>query len=143
MIWKHPLPLEQLNAVSERTLNTALGIEFTEIGPDFIQAKMPVNEHTVQPFRILHGGASAALAETLGSVASLMCLDDPTTHAGVGVELNCSHLRGVPEGGMVIGTAKPYRLGKKIQVWNMEIHNEQGELVCVSRLTIAVVEQKR
>lgn len=142
MLWKRTLSVEDMNAMSGNTLNDALGIEFTEIGPDYIKAKMPVDHRTVQPFRILHGGASAALAETLGSVASVMCLDDPAKEAGVGVELNCSHLRSAPEGSIVIGTAKPYRVGKKMQVWNIEIHTDSGHLVCVSRLTVAVIERR-
>lgn len=142
MLWKNPFTVEAMNAMSENTLNNALGIEFTEIGPDYIKARMPVDPRTVQPFRILHGGASAALAETLGSVASVMCLDDPLKEAGVGVELNCSHLRSAPEGSTVIGTARAYRIGKKMQVWNIEIHSESGALVCVARLSVAVVERR-
>jgi len=141
MIWKHQPTLEGMNSMSAGTLNESLGIEFVEIGPDYIKARMPVDSRTVQPFRILHGGASGALAETLGSVASVMCVEDPTKEACVGIELNCSHLRSAREGSAVIGTVRPFRLGKKIQVWNIEIHDEKGALVCVSRLTIAVVSR--
>jgi len=141
MIWKHQPTLEGMNSMSAGTLNESLGIEFVEIGPDYIKARMPVDSRTVQPFRILHGGASGALAETLGSVASVMCVEDPTKEACVGIELNRSHLRSAREGSAVIGTVRPFRLGKKIQVWNIEIHDEKGALVCVSRLTIAVVSR--
>ena len=141
MIWKHQPTLEGMNAMSARTLNEALGIEFTEIGPDYMKARMPVDARTVQPFRILHGGASGALAETLGSVASVMCVEDPTKEACVGIELNCSHLKSAPEGTFVTGTVRPFRIGRKIQVWNIEIQDEKGALVCVSRLTIAVVQR--
>lgn len=139
MIWKHATTVEAMNALSANTLNNALGIEFTEIGPDYIKARMPVDHRTVQPFRILHGGASGALAETLGSVASVLCIDDPAKESGVGIELNCSHLRSAREGSVVVGTVRPYRIGRKVQVWNIEIHDEKENLVCVSRLTIAVV----
>lgn len=139
MIWKHETTVDYMNSMNANTLNEALGIEFIEIGADYMKARMPVDKRTVQPFRILHGGASGALAETLGSVASVACLEDPTKEAAVGIELNCSHMRSALEGSFVIGTVKPYRVGRKVHVWNIEIHDEKGRLVCVSRLTIAVV----
>ena len=142
MLWKHLLSLDDINGMSKNTLGEALGIEFIEVGPDYLKAKMPVDGRTVQPFRILHGGASGALAETLGSVASVMCLDDPFKEAGVGVELSCSHLKSALEGSTVVGTARPYRVGKKMQVWNIGIHSESGDLICVSRLSVAVIPRK-
>jgi 1,4-dihydroxy-2-naphthoyl-CoA hydrolase len=103
---------------------------------------MPVDHRTVQPMRILHGGASVALAESMGSVAGVLCLDNPTTHTIVGVEINANHLRSVTEGNAVFAKASPIRIGRRIQVWNIEITDEAGRLTCVSRLTIMVVEQR-
>jgi 1,4-dihydroxy-2-naphthoyl-CoA hydrolase len=141
MIWKHQPAIAGMNAMSAGTLNEALGIEFTEFGPDYLKARMPVDSRTVQPFRILHGGASGALAETLGSVASVLCVEDPTKTSCVGIELSCSHLRSAREGTYVTGTVRPFRIGNKIQVWNIEIHDDKARLVCISRLTIAVVQR--
>ena len=118
-----------------------LGIEYVEMGDDFITAKMPVDHRTVQPFRILHGGASVALAETLGSVAAILCLEPDSKKQVVGVEINANHLSSAREGTWVYGTVKPIRVGRTMQVWNIEIKDEQGKLVCISRLTIAVVER--
>ena len=119
-----------------------LGIEYVEMGDDFITAKMPVDHRTVQPFRILHGGASVALAETLGSVAAILCLEPDSKKQVVGVEINANHLSSAREGTWVYGTVKPIRVGRTMQVWNIEIKDEQGKLVCISRLTIAVVERQ-
>ena len=131
--------LEQLNALNKNTLGETLGIEFTAVGDNFITAKMPVDSRTVQPYRILHGGASLALAETVGSVAAQMTvgMDRPC----VGVEINANHLKSVTEG-YVHGTAKPIRIGKNIQVWNIEIVDDYDNLVCVSRLTVLVKDKK-
>jgi 1,4-dihydroxy-2-naphthoyl-CoA hydrolase len=139
-IWKQPYTLEGLNNIGHNTMVDHLGIEFTEIGDDYIIARMPVDHRTVQPMRILHGGASVALAESMGSVAGALCLDDPSKQTIVGVEINANHLRSVREGGMVYAKASPVRLGRRIQVWNIEISDEKGRLTCVSRLTIMVVE---
>ena len=131
--------LDELNALNPNTMGENLGIEFTEIGQDFLKAKMPVDHRTVQPFRILHGGASVALAETLGSVAAQMRVG--FERPCVGVEINANHLKSVSEG-FVHGTAKPIRLGKTIQVWSIEIVDDYENLVCVSRLTVLVREKK-
>ncbi len=139
MLWKQQPTLEGLQRMSEETMVETLGIEFTEIGEDFLRARMPVDHRTVQPARLLHGGASAALAETLGSVAGVLCLEDVAAKSVVGVDINASHLRGVREG-FVYGTVKPYRIGRKVQVWNIEIVDERERLICVSRLTLAVVD---
>jgi 1,4-dihydroxy-2-naphthoyl-CoA hydrolase len=101
---------------------------------------MPVDDRTVQPMRLLHGGASAALAETLGSVAGLLCLEDISGKSIVGIELNCSHLRAATEG-YVYGTVRPIRIGRRLQVWNIDIRSAAGKEICVSRLTIMVVER--
>lgn len=127
--------LEELNSLNPNTMGENLGIEFTEIGEGYVKAKMPVDHRTVQPFGILHGGASVALAETLGSVAAQVTagFDRPC----VGVEINANHLKSVSSG-FVHGTAKPIRIGKNIQVWNIEIRDDHDNLICVSRLTVLV-----
>lgn len=140
MIWKQPATLEGLNALSKNTMVEYLGIEFTEIGENYLAARMPVDNRTVQPMRLLHGGASAALAETIGSTAATLCLENPSKNAAVGLEINANHLRSATKG-YVYGTVKPFKIGRKIQVWNIEIHDEEHKLVCVSRLTIAVIDR--
>ncbi|MBK9017819.1 MAG: hotdog fold thioesterase [Saprospiraceae bacterium] len=139
-MWKHPFDLAQINALNANTLGEALGIEFTEMGDDFIIAKMPVDSRTVQPHRMLHGGASVALAETLGSVASTLCIEDLSKKMAVGVEINANHLRPATKG-FVFGKVTPIRVGRSMHVWNIEITDELGKLVCVSRLTVAVVDK--
>lgn len=138
-IWKQDFTLEGLAQLSQNTLGDHLGIEMVTIGDDYLRAKMPVDARTVQPMRLLHGGASVVLAETLGSLAGVMCLDDPTTHTIVGVEINANHLNSVREGGVVYGTVRPVRIGKSVQVWRIEIEDERDRLICVSRLTAMVV----
>jgi len=118
-----------------------LGIEFTEVGPDYLCGRMPVDERTRQPFGILHGGASAALAETLGSVASTLCLDLSEQYP-VGLEINANHIRPV-ESGYVYGTAKAVHLGRRTHIWDIQIVNEAGKRVCVSRLTVMVVNRNQ
>lgn len=141
MIWKTLPSLEHLNAISKNTLGENLGIEVTEIGDDFIIAKMPVDHRTVQPYRILHGGASVALAETLGSVASTICID-LSKHRAVGVEINANHLSSAREGSWVFGKVTPVRLGRTLQVWNIDISDERGKKICISRITIAVIDNQ-
>jgi len=128
--------LDQLNAMSANTAIAALGIVFTEIGPDFLRATMPVDSRTHQPYGLLHGGASALLAETLGSSAG--GLSAPDGHGVVGIEINANHLRGV-RAGIVTGTARPLHVGRSTQVWEIRIEDAAGKLVCISRLTLAVV----
>jgi len=120
----------------------SLGIEFEHVGKDKLIATMPVNENSVQPFGILHGGASVALAETLCSVGGWFLLEDKNK-AVVGVEINANHIRSVKMGGQVTGTASPVNLGSKIQVWECEIRNFKGKLVCTSRCTLAVINQHK
>ena len=132
--------LEQLTTLSRGTMVEHLGIEFLEASKEYIKASMPVDHRTVQPFRLLHGGASVTLAETLGSIAGQL-------HAGenkmvVGIEINANHLKSVIEGQTVFGVTKPVRIGRNIQVWNIEITNEDDQLICISRLTLAVVDKK-
>jgi 1,4-dihydroxy-2-naphthoyl-CoA hydrolase len=126
-----------MNAGSADTLVQHLGIEVLEVGEDFIRGRMPVDHRTHQPFGLLHGGASVALAETLGSMAASLCID-PATQMAVGLEINANHLRAVTAG-WVIGTARPIHVGRSTQVWDIRIENETGQPVCISRLTMAVV----
>lgn len=142
MIWKTPPTLAGLNAMGQGTLGETLGMEFTEIGDDYLVAEMPVDARTVQPFRMLHGGASVALAETLGSVAGFLALRDPDNHIVVGVDINATHLRSVTEGGRVRGTVRPVRVGRTVQVWQIDIVDQRGRAVCSARLTCQVVARR-
>ena len=132
--------IRRINESIQNTMTSAIGIEITDIGDDFISGKMPVDERTVQPFGLLHGGASAALAETLGSIAGGIKVYS-NNETVVGIEINANHLQSAREG-WVYGKATPIRIGKKIQVWDIRITNESDELVCVSRLTLAVILKK-
>ena len=132
--------LEKLQKSIQGTMSSAIGIKITDVGNNFICGKMPVDKRTVQPFGILHGGASVALAESLGSIAGSMKID-LNTEMVVGIEINVNHLKSVRDG-WVEGKASPIRVGKKIQVWEIKITNEKSELVCISRLTLAVVEKR-
>src|SRR5580700_244865 len=139
-IWyKKDLILEDLILRNKKTMSDFLDIEFIEIGDDFITAKMPVNDRTKQPVGIMHGGASCVLAETVGSTAANFCVDNKKYYC-VGLDINTNHVRSV-KSGHVIGTAKPFHLGKRTQVWGIEIVNAEGELVSVTRLTMAVLER--
>ena len=143
MIWKQPTNEKAINEMGKHTLMETLGIQVVDIGPDFIKATMPVDHRTVQPLRILHGGASVALAESLGSFAGILCLENISTHTVVGVEINANHLKAVKEGEPpVVGTVKPIRIGKTIQVWQIDICNAKNQLTCTSRITLAVVPLK-
>ena len=132
--------IEKINKTLHDTMSAQLGIEITDIGEEFICGKMPVDERTVQPFGLLHGGASVALSETLGSIGGGIKVYKKNETV-VGIEINANHLKSAREG-WVFGKATPIRIGKKIQVWNIEITNESDELVCVSRLTLAVISKK-
>ena len=140
MIWKQTFTVEGLNQFSADTLLDTIGIEFTGSGDDYLVARMPVDKRTFQPFRLLHGGASVALAESLGSTASMLCLEDIEAYQAVGLEINANHLKSA-RGGFVIGTARPVRLGRRIHVWNIEIRDELDSLICVSRLTMAIIQK--
>jgi 1,4-dihydroxy-2-naphthoyl-CoA hydrolase len=139
-IWHSQPTLEQLETYSRNTLSEHLGIRVTEIGPDYLKATMPVNAHTHQPMGVLHGGASVALAETVGSLAAGMCLDRSKVTA-LGQDINANHLRPVSSG-LVTATARPFHIGRRSHVWHIEIHDEQNKLVCVARLTMAVVQKE-
>jgi 1,4-dihydroxy-2-naphthoyl-CoA hydrolase len=136
-IWKKKSSLARLNKISENTVIALLGIEYIQIGDDFIKATMPVDHRTHQPYGFLHGGASVVLAETLGSVAGNLAVG--MDKMCVGLEVNANHLRS-ERTGIVTGTAKAIRLGMTVQVWQIEIHNEKKQLVCTSRLTLAVID---
>jgi 1,4-dihydroxy-2-naphthoyl-CoA hydrolase len=134
--------LESLNDWSKGNLLEHLGIEFIEITSTTLKAKMPVDHRTKQPFGLLHGGASVVLAESLGSVASTLAVEDPLSQIAVGVEINANHLKSVKEG-FVIGTCTPLRIGRTLHVYDIKIHDEQENLVCVSRLTVAILPTKK
>jgi 1,4-dihydroxy-2-naphthoyl-CoA hydrolase len=128
---------QNLNAA---TMGTHLGMQFIELGNDFLKMSMPVDERTKQPYGLLHGGASCALAETVGSIASALAIDT-TKQICVGLEINANHLRGVKDG-IVIATATPLHIGASTHVWDIKIHNAQEKLICVSRLTVAILAKK-
>jgi 1,4-dihydroxy-2-naphthoyl-CoA hydrolase len=130
--------LDTINRWGQHTLAAHLGIEFVETGVDFLRARMPVDQRTVQPFGLLHGGASVALAETLGSVASVCCIDLQTQSA-VGLEINANHLRGV-NAGYVYGTVRPIHVGRT-HIWDIRIVDETDGLVCVSRITLLILNK--
>jgi 1,4-dihydroxy-2-naphthoyl-CoA hydrolase len=138
-IWKTPPDIDQINKFSLRTATESLGIVFTEAGPDYLCAKMPVDQRTIQPAGLLHGGASVLLAESLGSVASIYCREDEST-LPVGVEINANHIKPA-RSGFVKGTVRPIHIGRTIHVWEIKIENEKGQLCCISRLTVTMVRQ--
>ena len=139
-IWKKPITLEECKRTSENTATSHLGIEFTEVGDDYLVGRVPVDERTRQPFGLLHGGASVALAESLGSLGANLVLEVDKEMA-VGLDINANHVRAVT-GGLVTGTARPIHLGRSTQVWEIRIEDEQQQLTCISRLTMAVVPRR-
>lgn len=141
MIWKREFTIKKLNSNRKPNLTTNLGIEYSDFGDDFLSATMPVDERTIQPYGILHGGASASLAETVGSVASILCIPADKNLIPVGVELNANHLKSVTKG-LVTAKAKPIKIGNRLHVWNIEITNDKNELICVSRLTTMIIEKR-
>lgn len=139
-IFKEDITLEYLNRLSRNTMSEHLGINFTAIGEDFIEATMPVDHRTHQPYGLLHGGASVALAETLGSVAAACCIDADHQFC-VGLDINANHIRSV-RSGLVTGVTRPVHIGKTTQVWEIRIHDEKQQLICISRITMAVLNKK-
>jgi 1,4-dihydroxy-2-naphthoyl-CoA hydrolase len=139
-IWRRLQTLETLNTLGAGTMARPLGIVFTEIGEDFIRGTMPVDDRTRQPLGLLHGGASVALAETLGSTGANLCVDD--SRLCLGQEINANHVRSARTG-TVTGTARPLHIGGRSQVWGIDIVDESGALVCISRLTMAVIPRPR
>ncbi len=136
-IWYREYSLEEIKKLSRNTLDEALGIEYVEIGPDYLTATMPVDQRTVQPLGLLHGGASVALAESLGSLAANMCVD-PEKQYCVGIEINASHIKSIQAPSRVFGTAQPLHMGNTIHVWEIHITDENDFLVSVSRITLLV-----
>ena len=135
-IWKRDADLNSLNAIGENSLVAHIGIRFTAIGDDYLEAVMPVDARTHQPFGLLHGGASVVLAESMGSIAGYLCTEEGKSV--VGIEVNASHHRSVSSG-EVRGTCRPLHIGSRNQVWQIEIRNARGQLCCSSRLTVAVL----
>jgi 1,4-dihydroxy-2-naphthoyl-CoA hydrolase len=138
-IWFQQPDIETLNRLHHNTAAERLGIVITEVGEDFLRGTMPVDARTVQPFGVLHGGASVLLAETLGSAAAMCCVD-PSIRYCVGLDINANHVRGATSG-VVTGTARPFHLGRASQVWEIRIADEAEHLICVARLTIFVVQK--
>ena len=136
-IWYQPLDLVHINGWSANTMMQALDIRITAFGDDWLAGTMPVDPRTHQPYGLLHGGASVALAETLGSTAAMLTLD-PSREMTVGLDINANHIRGV-RSGVVTGTARPLHIGRSTQVWEIRIEHDDGALVCISRLTMAVI----
>jgi 1,4-dihydroxy-2-naphthoyl-CoA hydrolase len=138
-IWQTPISLEKLNALSVDTAVSWLGIEFLEAGADFLRARVPVDVRTCQPMGLLHGGVSVVLAETLGSFGAHYAA--PPGHQVVGLEINANHLRSA-RSGWVTGTGRPLHVGRSTQVWQVELANDEGQLVCVSRITLAILPRR-
>ena len=140
-IWYDPaITAEEINPIGKGNMAEWLGIEITEVGEDYLKATMPVDDRTRQPYGLLHGGASVVLAETLGSVGAAFVVDR-NKYDCVGLEINANHLRGVREG-IVTGIARPIHIGKTTQVWDIRIHDNRDKIVCISRITIAVLKRQ-
>lgn len=135
-IWKQDISIDTLTAAHVDTATAWLGLEFLEVGDDFIRARVPVDKRTRQPYGLLHGGVSVLLAETLGSCGAAHAL--PAGHRCVGLDINANHLKGTTSG-WVTGTTRPIHIGRSTQVWHIDLHNDAGELTCVSRITMAVL----
>jgi len=140
-MWKSDFNIDQINSMCTNTIHDALGIKITEKGPDFLKATMPVDHRTVQPMRILHGGANVVLAESLGSIASLMVIDSEESVC-VGLDVNANYIRSA-KSGVVTGIVKPINLGRKIHVWEIKIYDKELNITCVSRLTVSVLEKRK
>jgi 1,4-dihydroxy-2-naphthoyl-CoA hydrolase len=141
MIWHNKdLTLEQIIPLGKATMSEYLGIEFMELGKDFVKGRMPVDHRTKQPYGLMHGGASCTLAETLGSIGAALVVDH-TQFNCVGLEINANHIRSATEG-YVTGIASPIHIGSSTQVWEIKIYDNSEKLVCISRLTVAVIRRK-
>lgn len=135
-IWKKSISVEELSAIHVNTAVGHLGMEFLEVGDDFIRARVPVDKRTIQPYGLLHGGVSVVLAETLGSCGAAFA--SPEGYRAVGLDINANHIKGATSG-WVTGITRPIHLGRTTQVWHIDLHNDAGELTCVSRITMAVL----
>lgn len=140
-IFRVDFDIDQLGDYHRHSIVNHIGIEYVEKGDDYLVARMPVDERTIQPYGILHGGASVTLAETLGSIASFLTLDPDSHQTPVGVEVNANHIRSI-RSGWVYGKVTPIHLGRKTHVWDIRITDEDGSLVCVSRLTVMIIDKK-
>lgn len=138
-MFKSHLTLNNIQELGNGTMTEHLGIEYLELGEDYLTARMPVDHRTRQPYGILHGGASVVLAESLGSIASALCVDNPAVQRPVGLEINANHIRPVSEG-WVYGKVQAIHVGRRTHIWQIEITNEAGKMVCVSRITVAIIE---
>jgi 1,4-dihydroxy-2-naphthoyl-CoA hydrolase len=139
MIWKNKIDLALLANFSNNTLSSHLGIEIIEVGDDYIKGTMPVDHRTKQPAGLLHGGASVVLSETLGSIASFIAAGEYGKYSCVGIEVNANHIKSA-KSGVVTGITKPVKIGKTLHIWNTEIFDEAGDIICISRLTVMVKE---
>ena len=135
-IWKRPISVEDLTRIHRDTAPAHIGMEFLEVGEDYIKARVPVDTRTRQPYGLLHGGISVVLAETLGSCGAIYCT--PEGQRVVGLDINANHIRGATSG-WVTGVTRPVHIGRSTQVWAIEMHDDQGRLTCVSRITMAVL----
>ncbi|MEE9438560.1 MAG: hotdog fold thioesterase [Saprospiraceae bacterium] len=142
MIWKNEPTIDGINQIMQNTLVSHLGITFTEVGSNYLKATMPVDNRTKQPMGLLHGGASVALSETVGSIAGVLILDDPSEASIVGIEISATHLKSV-KSGLVTGITKPIKIGKRLQVWNTEIFDENGNIICISKLTTMRIQNDK
>ncbi|MES2329707.1 MAG: hotdog fold thioesterase [Bacteroidota bacterium] len=141
-IWHNKqLSLASFDGLGKQTMGEYIGIRFSEVGDNYLKATMPVDHRTIQPYGLLHGGASVTLAETLGSVGAAMVID-PEQYICVGQEINANHIRGVKSGGMVTGIATPVHIGASSHVWEIKIYDEAEKLVCISRLTVAILKKR-
>ena len=140
-IWFQPYTLESVQQRGKNTMVEHIGIEITDLGADYLRGRMPVDGRTIQPMGILHGGASIALAETLGSIAANLVVDPEKSYC-VGLDINGNHIRSAKQG-FVTGTARPLHIGSTTQVWNIEIKDEAERLICISRLTMAVLQKRQ
>jgi 1,4-dihydroxy-2-naphthoyl-CoA hydrolase len=141
MIWfDKNISLNSLTSIGKNTMSEYLGFEWLEIGNDFLKARMPVDHRTKQPYGLLHGGASCVLAETLGSLSSYLVIDNSKFYC-VGIEINANHIRSAKEG-FVYGNCQPLHIGASTHVWDIRISNEEGKLICISRLTVAIMKHK-
>jgi 1,4-dihydroxy-2-naphthoyl-CoA hydrolase len=139
-IWLHPIDVESLNKFGVKTLVDHLGIKFTNSGDDYLEATMPVDDRTVQPYRLLHGGASCALAESLGSIAANFCINT-NEYMAVGQHIEATHLKPAFKG-EVKGRARAIHIGKSSHVWRIEIFNSEGQMICDSKIIMAIVKRK-
>ena len=135
-IWQKPISLETIRALTTNTADSNLGIEFTEIGDDYLVGRVPVDHRTRQPYGLLHGGVSVVLAESLGSMGAYYA--SPEGHRAVGLDINANHLKGVTAG-WVTGTARPVHRGRTTQVWQIELRDDAGDMSCISRITLAML----